>query len=88
MPPKEYFHGQYHHPDEEEQDGDPVDAMHVFYPLCLRSIRVLFAQVQILCYLVEYAHKKEMCNKYNPANGLFILNSLKLNRIFKLSLSH
>ena len=61
MPPKEDFHGQNHHPDQEEQDGNPVDAMHVFYPLCLRRIGILFTQVQVLCYLVEYAHREKEC---------------------------
>ncbi len=41
---------------QEQQDGDAVDPMHVFYPLGFWCVGIFLFQVEVLCYLIENAH--------------------------------
>lgn len=57
MPLKEDQFDQYdYHSCKEHENGNAVDAMHIPDPLGIRSIGVLFFEVEIFCYLLPKAH--------------------------------
>lgn len=48
--------GQNDHGKQEQDDGQPVDAVHIFCPLRGLIVGILFYNEKILSYLPEYAH--------------------------------
>lgn len=42
----------------EKQQADAVDAVHILHPLGARPGRVRLTEVEIFCYLLKNAHKK------------------------------
>jgi hypothetical protein len=56
--PEEKFNGKNDQTKNEHENTDAVDAMHIFYKPCFRSVRVRFFDVEIFRYLPKYTHKK------------------------------
>lgn len=56
FPEKNKSYGNYHKCQQEHEDGNAVDAMHIFHPLAVRCVRVTLFYVEIFCHLPEYAH--------------------------------
>lgn len=50
---------------QEQENTQPVDAMHVFHPLRSRLVRIGLAQVQVFGYLAQYIHKKTVSQRYS-----------------------
>jgi hypothetical protein len=43
--------------EQENEQADPVDPMHVTNPGALRPVRVFFPEIEIFCHLFEHAHE-------------------------------
>jgi hypothetical protein len=57
MPFKENsFDGNHNQREQEHENGNAVDTVHVFHPLAVRCVRVTLFDVEIFCYLIPDAH--------------------------------
>jgi hypothetical protein len=56
--PEEKFDGKNDQTKNEYQQADAINAMHVFYKPCFRTVGIRFFNVEIFCDLSKYTHKK------------------------------
>jgi hypothetical protein len=56
--PDHKFNGQYDQGQNKKKEADPVNAMHVFYPLGFGPVRIWFSEIEILRDLFQDTHKK------------------------------
>ena len=50
------FDNNYNQREQEHENGNAIDAMHIFHPLAMWCVRVTFFYVEIFCYLIPDAH--------------------------------
>jgi len=50
-------------PQQEYENRNSIDAMHITYPLTMRCIRISFFNIEVFCNLSPYSHKTIFVSK-------------------------
>lgn len=66
-----------------DQQADTVDAMHIFYKITLRAVRVRFPDVEIFRYLLPDTHNDLLKITRTKINSLVFLKTIVNYILFK-----
>src|SRR5690606_19806045 len=74
----EQLDGQNDQAKNEDQQADPVDAVHITHPFCLWPLGILLTEIEVFRQLFQYAHKiAGSIAKLNKPDGNWCCQLLK-----------